>query len=421
MNKEKLLQKIDSIKKSISKHLLRTSIFAVTAVAPAHTTGNNPSSSADDFAPNASLTSENIYIVPEAVNIAPQNNPSPIYEFTNKVYDKNNREVKDFVDVTKYSLWDCSYKREVGNLKNPVGVISDKGFYGSLQFNRFNAENMAIYGLLNPTYEKLASKFFVKKAGFDKAIENFKKSAQNYKKLHGDANLVYHVGSVARKALSQYISPNFKTIFQKEGLENTQQFLNLQRAYAGEIYCTFNARGLNKIIATLEASKIKPEQVNPAIWGMFLAKNIKGGFGGIANLLKGKNLKQINSLTFVNETANKYPDVFKEGSGVYAWKFAKEHYKETHSITTMKELSIILQKPEILDHYLKCLSFNQNGTINFSQAQELLINGLPPKLIQQNIKFADLLPQVQDKTRVVKLTNKQNIQQIIKNKKYKVR
>ena len=32
MNKEKLLQKIDSIKKSISKHLLRTSIFAVTAV-----------------------------------------------------------------------------------------------------------------------------------------------------------------------------------------------------------------------------------------------------------------------------------------------------------------------------------------------------------------------------------------------------
>ena len=219
MNKEKLLQKIDSIKKSISKHLLRTSIFAVTAVAPAHTTGNNPSSSADDFAPDASLTSENIYIVPEAVNIAPQNNPSPIYEFTNKVYDKNNREVKDFVDVTKYSLWDCSYKREVGNLKNPVGVISDKGFYGSLQFNRFNAENMAIYGLLNPTYEKLASKFFVKKAGFDKAIENFKKSAQNYKKLHGDANLVYHVGSVARKALSQYISPNFKTIFQKEGLD----------------------------------------------------------------------------------------------------------------------------------------------------------------------------------------------------------
>ena len=57
-------------------------------------------------------------------------------------------------------------------------------------------------------------------------------------------------------------------------MENTQQFLNLQRAYAGEIYCTFNARGLNKIIATLEASKIKPEQVNPAIWGMFLAKNI---------------------------------------------------------------------------------------------------------------------------------------------------
>lgn len=399
MNKEKLLQKIEKIKQSISKHLLRTGIFAITAGAPAHATGNNPASSADDFAPDASLTAENIYIAPEAVNIAPNNHPQPIYEFTNKVYDKNNREVKDFANVTKYSLWDCSYKREVGNEKNPVGVA--KTFYGSLQFNRFNAENMAIYGLLSPTYEKLASKFFVKKAGLDKAIENFRKSSKNYEKKFGDANLVYHVGSSARKALSQYISPNFKTIFQKEGLENTQQFLNLQRAYASAVYCSFDAKNLNKIVSTLEDAHIKPEQVNPAIWGMFLAKHIKGGFSGIASLLKGKKLHQINSIAFIDAMASRYPDVFKQNSGKEAYKFAKEHYKETHSITTMKELSLILNRPEILDHYLKCLSFNQNGTINFEQAQELLKNGMPyPKFETTPLKLASLFEQKTDNLKI---------------------
>lgn len=423
MNKEQLLQKIEKIKKSLSTHLLRTGIFAVTAAAPAHTTGHAPKAPESNFAPETSLSAENIFVMPEPVNIAPEGYPDPIYEFTNKVYDHNNREVKDFSGVTKYSLWDCSYKREAGDLKNPVGVISTKGFYGSLQFNRFNAENMAIYGLLNPAYKNLASKFFVKRAGFDKAIENFKKSAQNYKKIHGDANLVYHVGSSARKALAQYVSPNFKSIFQKEGLENTQQFLNLQRAYAGEIYCSFNAKGLNKIVKTLEAAKIKPEQVNPAIWGMFLAKNIKGGFGGIDGLLKGKKLSQINSLAFVNAVASRYPDVFKEGSGKEAWKFAKEHYKEKHSLTTIKELSLILNQPEILDHYLKCLSYNQHGALTFAQAQELLADGVsvPKKAEKTSVKFADLLPQKQQITRTNQQEKANQMSEIIKQKKAKSR
>ena len=423
MNKEKLLQKIEKIKKSISKHLLRTGIFALTAAAPVHTAGNSPKAASDDFSPEESLTAENIFIAPEAVNIAPENHPNPIYEFTNNVYDKNNRKVKEFSGVTKYSLWDCSYKREVGNEKNPVGVA--KTFYGSLQFNRFNAENMAIYGLLDPSYENLASKFFVKKAGFSKAVENFKKSAQNYEKKFGDDNLVYHIGSTARKVLAHYISPNFKTIFQKQGLENTQQFLNLQRAYASAVYCSFDAKNLNKIVSTLENANIKPEQVNPAIWGMFLAKHIKGGFGGIANLIKGKKLSQINSLAFVNAVANKYPDVFKEGSGKEAYKFAKEHYKETHSITTMKELSIILKRPEILDNYLKCLSFNQNGTINFEQAQELATNGIPPKLVQHDAKFADLLPNKNKISSVtlnkIKANKNLTMNDLIKRKKSKSR
>ena len=427
MNKEKLLEKIGKLKNKLSKHLLKTGIFAITATAPVHTAGFETNVVKDKQAPETTLSADNIYISPEAVNIAADNHPNPIYEFTNKVYDQNNREVKDFADVTKYSLWDCSYKREVGNEKNPVGVA--KTFYGSLQFNRFNAENMAIYGLLDPAYKNLAAKFFVKNAGFDNAVENFKKSAKNYEKNFGDANLVYHIGSTARKSLTKYISPNFKTIFQKEGIENTQQFLNLQRAYAAAVYCSFDAKNLNKIVTTLATANIKPEQVHPAIWGMFLAKHIKGGFTGIAGLLKGKKLNQINSIAFVDAMASKYPDVFKQNSGKEAYKFAKEHYKETHSITTMKELSVILNKPEILNHYLKCLSMNQNRSISFEQAQELLFSGEPTPHLNlensmQSVSFQQELNKVRRKsTQLAHKVRSQNValNEIIKHKKDKSR
>lgn len=75
--------------------------------------------------------------MPKAVNIAKSGSAKPIYEFENKAYE-GRREVREYAGVTRYSLWDCSYKREVGNEANPVGVA--RTFYGSLQFNRFNAE-----------------------------------------------------------------------------------------------------------------------------------------------------------------------------------------------------------------------------------------------------------------------------------------
>lgn len=429
MNKEKLLEKIEKIKHNIAKHVLRAGIFAVSATAPAHTSGRAPEAPKSNFAPETSLnlSAENIFIAPEAVNIAPENHSKPIYEFTNKVYDRHNREVKDFVDVTKYSLWDCSYKREVGNEANPVGVA--KTFYGSLQFNRFNAENMAIYGLLNPAYKEMASKFFVRKAGFNDAVAKFQESAKNYEKKFGDANLVYHIGSSARKALSQYISPKFKSLFQKEGTENTQQFLNLQRAYAGEVYCSFDAKNLDKIVSTLEKSHIKPEEINPAIWGMFLAKHIKGGFNGVAKLLEGKKLDEINNLAFIHAVASRYPDVFKEGSGKDAYKFAQEHFQERHSITTMKELSIILHNPDILNNYLQCLSFNQKGNITFEQAQELIQHRHDlatkitekPSLAQISENNPDAfkikLPKIRNNVSIKKLT----LKQLIKARKSKSR
>ncbi|MFR1366784.1 MAG: hypothetical protein ACLSBF_00120 [Alphaproteobacteria bacterium] len=62
-----------------------------------------------------------IRVVPKAVNIAKSGSAKPIYEFENKAYE-GRREVREYAGVTRYSLWDCSYKREVGNEANPVGV-----------------------------------------------------------------------------------------------------------------------------------------------------------------------------------------------------------------------------------------------------------------------------------------------------------
>lgn len=97
--------------------------------------------------------------MPKAVNIAKSGSAKPIYEFENKAYE-GRREVREYAGVTRYSLWDCSYKREVGNEANPVGVA--RTFYGSLQFNRFNAENMAIYALQQSQFADLADKFLIK-------------------------------------------------------------------------------------------------------------------------------------------------------------------------------------------------------------------------------------------------------------------
>lgn len=416
MKKDILLKKIQHIKQKISHHLIKAGIWIIPFSAPVSSL--NAAENMHKSSDTESLTAEKIYILPEPVNIA-TDKQHPIYEFTNKALDSNNREIQEFANVTKYSMWDCSYKREAGNMSNPVGVVGT--FYGSLQFNKFNAENMAIYGLLNPYYEKFAAQFFIQKNGFDKAVENFKKSSENYQKKFGDANLAYHVGSTARRNLVQYIVPNFKSIFVQQGLESQQHFLSLQRAYASAVYCSFDAKNLKKIVSTIEEADIKPEQVNPAIWGMLLAKHIKGGFGNAAALFKGKNLQQINSLEFVHAVANKFPDVFKQGSGKEAYKFAQKHYMEKHSITTMKELSIILNRPQILDHYLQCLSFNQNGTINFEQAQELFERGVPPQTSKHNIKFADLLPEKQDNLKVSRLPNNVELTKIIKTKRAKSR
>ncbi len=59
-----------------------------------------------------------------------------------------------------------------------------------------------------------------------------------------------------------------------------------------------------------------------------MAKHIKGGFSGIATELKGLKPSDINSLSFVEKMKRRFPSVFAEGSGINAYKFAKEHWQE---------------------------------------------------------------------------------------------
>ena len=73
-------------------------------------------------------------------------------------------------------------------------------------------------------------------------------------------------------------------------------------------------------------------------------------------------------------TTFKYPNLFKNGSGKYAYKFAKEHYNEPHSITTMRELSMMDRDPEIYQNYLQLLSMYQGKNVTFEEAKLLAQN-----------------------------------------------
>lgn len=73
----------------------------------------------------------------------------------------------------------------------------------------------------------------------------------------------------ARSRLVSFLKPDYKQIFIREGADNSSQMLRLQRDYASEVYCTFDESGLRRIKEVLQQQGIRPEQINPAIWGMF--------------------------------------------------------------------------------------------------------------------------------------------------------
>ena len=184
--------------------------------------------------------------------------------------------------------------------------------------------------------------------------------------------MVFHAGSKERRNLSKFIVRDYKEKFIEDGANNSSEALQIQRDFGSDAYVSFDEKGWQKITSTLAKNNIRSDEVSWAIVGMWCSAHIaQGGFKDVYKTVEGKSLKQINSVQYINELAAKYPNLFKNGSGKYAYKFAKEHYKEPHSITTMRELAMMDQNQDIYQKYLQMLSIFGGKDVTFEEAKLL--------------------------------------------------
>lgn len=287
----------------------------------------------------------------------------PHYEFHNKVFDKRGREIKDFANATKCSVWDVTYQREVGEEANPVGVFNS--YAGSLQLDMFNAKNFAIYILLHDDYKDIGDRFFNKSAtGFQKALTAFKAE------LAQKGNLAYHSGNAKRDALARFVVPDFKQKFRNEGKNNPVEFLHAQRDFGGECYIGYNQKTFDAIRSTLAKQNIDIEDVHWVVIGLWCAKDIAtGNLNGIEKTINGKSLRSINSLSYITELNTVFRGVFSTKGGKRAIAFAKEHIHDAPSLTTMRDLSLIAKDKSILDDYVQLLNKYPGKT--YQEAQKL--------------------------------------------------
>ena len=308
-------------------------------------------------------------LAPEEVKVVPQKVTAggDLIEFHNQAQDAKGREIEDFVGATPYSIWDVTYKREVGTEANPVGVFKD--YAGTMQYDKTNVRSMLMYALIHEDYSAWAQQFFENTPEAQKAVDEMKAAYEQR------GNLVFHAGSKERRNLSKFIVDDYKAKFIEDGEKNPVEALQVQRDFASDAYVSFDERGWRKITSALAKNNIYPEDVSWAIVGMWCSAHIaQGGFRDMYKTVEGKTLEQINSVKYINELATKYPKVFKNGSGKYAYKFAKEHYQEPHSITTMRELAMMEQNPEIYQNYLQLLSVYQGKNMTFAEARLLAQN-----------------------------------------------
>lgn len=308
---------------------------------------------------NTILSPEKVKIVPEKV-ISDDN----LIEFHNKAQDSKGREIKDFVGATPYSIWDVTYKREVGTQENPVGVF--ESFAGTMQYNKANVQSMLMYALMHEDYNAWAKQFFEDTPEAKKAVAEMKEAYEE------KGNLVFHAGSKERRNLSKFIVRDYKEKFIEDGANNSSEALQVQRDFGSDAYVSFDEKGWQKITSTLAKNNIRSDEVSWAIVGMWCSAHIaQGGFKDVYKTVEGKTLEQINSVQYINELAAKYPNLFKNGSGKYAYKFAKEHYKEPHSITTMRELAMMDQNQDTYQKYLQMLSIFGGKDVTFEEAKLL--------------------------------------------------
>ena len=274
--------------------------------------------------------------------------------FASSVKDDAGVTIPELAGATNDSIWGVTYKREVGTQANPVGARSGDGkYWGAMQYNQLGLENIVIYALTHPEYKNIADKFF--KPGYEKALKEFEADVAKRGK-----SVAYATGQPKRIALAKYLKPDYKKLFQDEGKNNPEQFLQLQRDVSSDVTSSFHAKNYKNIVETLAKKGIKPEQVNPAIWGMVASVGIaRGNIDGIANAFAGKDLQYINSGRMVDDLKAKYPTVFqKYASGRQAAQYAKDHVHEKHSATTSRELALMLDKPEIYTEYLQLMAEN---------------------------------------------------------------
>jgi len=281
-----------------------------------------------------------------------QHNVNGLIRFKSSVTDLKGVTIPELPGATKDSLWDVTYQREVSNEKNPVGGV--KTFWGAMQYNTYGARNVAMWALSNPKYKNIAKKFF--KPGYEQALAEF----QKYVKDKGN-NVAYWQENKYRTKLATYIDPKYKALFEQEGKNNSAQFLQLQRDFASEVF-TSQHGVYKRIVKALEKKGMKPEDVNPAIWGMVLSSGIhyKTKLNAIASIFEQPKVDQtyINSAKMVDAIAATDPSTFKKGSGKIATQYAKDHIHEKHSATTSRELAIILHEPEILANYEQLMAQN---------------------------------------------------------------
>jgi len=285
------------------------------------------------------------------------------------------KPIKELKDSTEQSLFGVTHQREVGVSDNPVGVKGFDGkkhYYGAMQHNTDGVKNLSLYALVNDDkYGDYANKVFNTKApGFKKDLEAFKDAVKQNGK---DA---YALGTKARARLLRHIKPDYLATFTKEGKNHPEQMLQLQRDGASSVTAAFY--NLDGIAATLKAQGINPTDVRPSVWGMFISAGIARGNTNYvvknsktgkltkcsaANLIKGKTLEQINSPEMIDRIAKAYPEAFRKSSKneQAAVQWAKDHIDETCSVTTARELSMMIGDDELYENYLTKVAENQTA------------------------------------------------------------
>ncbi len=295
-----------------------------------------------------------------------QQNVNGLIRFKSSVTDLQGVTIPELPGATNDSLWDVTFDREA-DVKNPVG--GGTRFLGAMQYDDVGVKNIALYALTKPEYKNIAQKFF--NPGYEKALKDF----QEYVKKEGN-NKAYWQTPKEKTELLKYLKKTnreYRTIFRNEGKINAPQFLQLQRDFASDVYLAQTKGKYKRIVEALKKHNMKPENLDPKIWSMVFASAIhqKTYLNSIARVfetmqyttyVKGKkvvkNIKNLNSVEMIDAIAAVDSSTFGSGSGKKAYEKARKDFGKKHSATTSRELSIILDDPQILKDYEQLMAQN---------------------------------------------------------------